>query len=64
LLWLRPVENRDVATERYGRSSAWAAQRMERPGTLLMAVGAGHLVGDEGVLAMLEARGVRVRRVL
>jgi uncharacterized protein YbaP (TraB family) len=36
---------------------------MERPGTVLVAVGAGHLVGSDGVPAMIEASGLRVTRV-
>ena len=32
--------------------------------TILIAVGAGHLVGDASVIAMLEARGYRAERIL
>lgn len=41
----------------------WIAKRMERPGTLLIAVGAGHLVGKDSVRTMLAGRGFRVSRV-
>ncbi|MFN4356580.1 TraB/GumN family protein [Sphingopyxis alaskensis] len=58
-----PAARKAIITDRNRRWTAWAARRMERPGTVLMAVGAGHLVGAEGVPALLEARGVRVRRV-
>ncbi|WP_338427186.1 TraB/GumN family protein [Sphingopyxis kveilinensis] len=58
-----PAARKAIITDRNRRWAAWAAQRMERPGTVLMAVGAGHLVGAEGVPALLEARGVRMRRV-
>ena len=41
----------------------WLAERLERPGTVLFAVGAGHLAGRDSVQAMLEARGFTVRRI-
>lgn len=48
------------------RNRAWAdrlTDRAARPGTLLVAVGAGHLVGSDGLPALLSARGFRVARV-
>ena len=36
---------------------------MARPGTVFMAVGAGHLAGDDSVQAILGQRGLRVERV-
>ena len=41
----------------------WIAQRMESPGSVFVAVGAGHLAGSDSVVAMLEKSGYRVRRV-
>ncbi len=43
--------------------SHWLASRMARPGTVLVAVGAGHLAGDDSVVEMLKKRGYRVKRV-
>ena len=41
----------------------WIQQRMASPGSVLVAVGAGHLAGSDSVIAMLERDGYRVRRV-
>ncbi|HEX8621620.1 MAG TPA: TraB/GumN family protein [Allosphingosinicella sp.] len=41
----------------------WLETRLKEPGTLLFAVGAGHLAGRESVQAMLAQRGLRVKRV-
>jgi len=48
------------------RNAAWAEalqQRLEQPGTGLVAVGAGHLAGRGSLIALLRARGLKVRRV-
>lgn len=58
-----PAARKAIITDRNRRWSAWAAQRMNRPGTVLMAVGAGHLVGTDGVPAMLAAQGFKVSRI-
>lgn len=50
----------------HARNRAWVDQlhaRLGRPGTALVAVGAGHLVGERSVIDLLEERGVTVRRV-
>jgi uncharacterized protein YbaP (TraB family) len=36
---------------------------MSQPGTIMIAVGAGHLAGKDSVIAMLQRDGYRVRRV-
>ncbi|AJA09059.1 GumN protein [Sphingopyxis fribergensis] len=58
-----PAARKAIITDRNRRWTAWVHQRLEQPGTVLMAVGAGHLVGPAGVPAMLEAEGLEVRRV-
>ena len=48
------------------RNARWAAQiddRMDRPGTTFIAVGAGHLAGADSVQRMLARRGFTVTRV-
>ena len=41
----------------------WVEGRMETPGTVMMAVGAGHLAGDKSVVKMLQKQGLKVTRV-
>ncbi|WP_066719377.1 TraB/GumN family protein [Sphingomonas pituitosa] len=48
------------------RNRAWAdwiRARMQAPGTVFVAVGAGHLAGDASVLALLSAVGLKVERL-
>jgi uncharacterized protein YbaP (TraB family) len=55
---------RDVLLKR--RNEAWAVwlkNRLGTPGTVLVAVGAGHLAGPLSVQSMLAAEGVKVERV-
>jgi uncharacterized protein YbaP (TraB family) len=41
----------------------WIRDRLQRPGTVFVAVGAGHLVGRDSVLADLRRMGIRPTRV-
>jgi len=43
--------------------TAWIAERMHKPGTVFLAVGAGHLAGPGGVIELLRARGIASERV-
>lgn len=52
-----------LLTRRNAAWAAWLARRMEQPGTIMVAVGAGHLAGPGSVQAMLAARGLAVKRV-
>jgi uncharacterized protein YbaP (TraB family) len=48
------------------RNAAWAdwlERRMERPGTVFVAVGAGHLAGRDSVQTMLKKKGLKAKRV-
>ena len=50
----------------HARNRAWAdalARRMERPGDVLVAVGAGHLVGEASLIEELQTRGFVARRL-
>lgn len=41
----------------------WVDDRMDKPGTLFLAVGAGHLAGDSSLQIMLKERGFKVKRL-
>ncbi len=58
-----PDLHRILFTERNANWTNWIAERMERPGTVFLAVGAGHLAGDDSVQTMLAARGITSERV-
>jgi uncharacterized protein YbaP (TraB family) len=49
--------------QRNANWSKWIEQRMQQPGSVMIAVGAGHLAGKDSVIAMLQRDGYRVRRV-
>lgn len=52
-----------LLTRRNANWARWIEQRLATPGTVFVAVGAGHLAGDVSVQRYLEARGIAVRRV-
>jgi uncharacterized protein YbaP (TraB family) len=59
-----PAELYEVLLTRRNRNwTGWLVRRLERPGTVLFAVGAGHLAGPDSVQRMLAARGLQARRV-
>jgi len=52
-----------LLTRRNANWSRWIASRLASPGTVLVAVGAGHLAGPESVQAILERSGYRIKRI-
>jgi uncharacterized protein YbaP (TraB family) len=54
---------RVLLSGRNGRWAEWLQRRLDRPGTVFVAVGAGHLAGRDSVQDMLQRRGLRVTRV-
>ncbi|MES2444682.1 MAG: TraB/GumN family protein [Pseudomonadota bacterium] len=50
--------------DRNARWTDWIAERMKAPGTVFVAVGAGHLGGKGNVRELLARRGLRVERVV
>ncbi len=55
---------RDILLEKRNRAwTEWLKARLDKPGTVFVAVGAGHLAGPLSVQKMLAAQGIRVERV-
>ncbi|MEA1071495.1 TraB/GumN family protein [Sphingomonas sp. LY160] len=52
-----------LLTQRNANWTKWVKTRLDQPGTVMVAVGAGHLAGDQSVVAMLEKQGLKVARV-
>ena len=52
-----------LLTQRNTNWTKWIAQRLEQPGTVFMAVGAGHLAGEDSVQAQLAKAGIKSTRV-
>lgn len=48
---------------RNAKWAEWLDSRMDRPGTVFVAVGAGHLAGKDSVQKMLKKRGFKAKRV-
>ncbi len=63
MLTMRPDLYDALLTRRNAAWTDWLIARLDRPGTVLFAVGAGHLAGEHSVQAMLEARGFAVTRI-
>lgn len=52
-----------LLTRRNYNWSQWIERRMAQPGTVMVAVGAGHLAGDDSVQHYLQSRGYKVKRL-
>jgi uncharacterized protein len=62
-LKLSPELMDTLLRKRNANWTAWIAKRMEKPGTIMVAVGAGHLAGSDSVQTMLAKRGVKAKRI-
>lgn len=58
-----PATYRMMFTERNARWADWIRARMRTPGTVFVAVGAGHLAGKDSLLVQLAERGIPSQRV-
>lgn len=58
-----PEVAKTLLFDRNARWAAWIKTRMDRPGTVFVAVGAGHLAGTGDVQDQLAARGLKAERV-
>jgi uncharacterized protein YbaP (TraB family) len=59
-----PVAYRMLIADRNARWGRWIANRLEKPGTVFVAVGTGHLAGKDSVQQWLAARGIATTRVV
>jgi hypothetical protein len=60
---LSPTLREALLDRRNARWAEWIDQRMDKPGTVFVAVGAGHLAGKASVQSMLKRRGFEAKRV-
>jgi uncharacterized protein YbaP (TraB family) len=60
---MSPELRQVLMAQRNARWAEWIKKRMDRPGTVFIAVGAGHLAGKDSVETMLKAKGLKVKRV-
>ena len=58
-----PQTYKMMFTERNARWADWIAARLQTPGTVFVAVGAGHLAGKDSVLVRLAEKGIESQRV-
>lgn len=58
-----PALHDRLLTQRNANWAQWIEQRLEEPGTVFVAVGAGHLAGRGSVQDQLQRRGLEVRRI-
>lgn len=58
-----PALRETLIRQRNANWSRWIEQRMAQPGAIMIAVGAGHLAGNNSVLEMLKKDGYSVRRL-
>jgi uncharacterized protein YbaP (TraB family) len=58
-----PVAYRMLITDRNARWGEWIVNRLDRPGTVFVAVGSGHLAGKDSVQQWLAARGIASSRI-
>ncbi|GAA4767597.1 TraB/GumN family protein [Stakelama sediminis] len=59
----QPELTRILLTDRNIRWAHWIKQRMAKPGTVFIAVGAGHLAGANSVQMQLKKEGLKARRI-
>ncbi|HYN45397.1 MAG TPA: TraB/GumN family protein, partial [Allosphingosinicella sp.] len=58
-----PALHRLLFAGRNANWASWIQLRLRRPGTVFLAVGAGHLAGRDSVQAQLARRGIHAERV-
>ena len=57
-----PAAHKVIFTDRNATWAEWVDRRLDKPGTVFLAVGTGHLAGKDSVQALLEQRGIKSAR--
>jgi hypothetical protein len=58
-----PVSYQTMFVQRNAHWAHWIADRLQQPGVVFVAVGAGHLTGPDSVQNQLAAQGVKAERI-
>jgi uncharacterized protein YbaP (TraB family) len=58
-----PALKQALLVQRNANWAKWIGHRMAQPGTIMVAVGAGHLAGSSSVLELLKEDGYKIRRL-
>ena len=58
-----PEIRKTLLTDRNARWAEWIAKRMDQPGTVFIAVGAGHLAGSDSVQSFLKTKKLEAKRI-
>ncbi|MBC9034042.1 TraB/GumN family protein [Sphingomonas sp. JC676] len=58
-----PEIGKILLTDRNARWADWIDKRLAKPGTVFVAIGAGHLAGDDSVQAFLAKRNLKATRI-
>ncbi len=58
----QPELHKAMFTDRNAKWADWVGQRLEKPGTVFLAVGAGHLAGPDSVQNFLSKKGIKSER--
>ena len=58
-----PASYDTMFTQRNSNWAGWIANRLQQPGTVFVAVGAGHLAGSDSLQAKLAELGIRSARI-
>lgn len=58
-----PEIRKTLLDDRNANWAKWIEQRLTQPGTIMLAVGAGHLAGKNSVIEKLKSDGYQVRRL-
>ena len=59
-----PEVAKTLLTDRNARWATWIKERLAKPGTVFVAVGAGHLAGNDSVQAQLAKQGIKAERIV